>query len=337
MRKKILLLTTGGTIACTKGTNGYAPTLSGETLLEYVPQVRRYADIQVKALLNKDSTDIVPQDWIAIADAIYTNRSDYDSVVVLHGTDTMAYSASAVSFMTLGVEIPVVFTGSQRPMGQPDSDGPLNLSDAVCTACLCKFGGVFLVFDGTVFNGSRVSKISTDDPHAFESCGCPPVGRVERNTLEITAPPRRDIQAGHTWRRSLDSHVLFLKITPGMDRALLELALKEQYRAVVLEGFGLGGIPDGESGLLEEITALRRQGILVIVTTQCSRGCCDMSVYEAGQKALRHGAICSSVIAKESLLTKLMWCFAQSQNAAQVESLLFHDFCGELAQKSYLH
>ena len=328
--KNILLLTTGGTIACTEGANGYTPTLSGEALLEYVPQVREYARLRVQPLLNKDSTNMEPRDWLSIADAIFDHWLKYDGIVVLHGTDTMAYSASAVSFMTLGIGIPVVFTGSQHPVGQPESDAPRNLADAICTACRCDLGGVLLTFDGTVFNGCCVSKVSTSELHAFESCGGTPVGRIRHGALQITAPPRRDVRTSLTWRRSLDSRVLFLKITPGMDGALLELATLGHYPIVVLEGFGLGGIPSGENGLLERITQLHRRGILVVVTTQCSRGRCDMTVYEAGQAALEHGALCSSVISKEALLTKLMWILAQTQAPEEIEQLLFHDFCGEL-------
>lgn len=331
MKKRILLLTTGGTIACTKSDSGYVPTLSGEELLEHVPQVRSYARLQVQPLLNKDSTNIVPQDWISIADAIYAHRDGYDGMVVLHGTDTMAYSSSAVSFMTLGVRIPVVFTGSQHPMGQPGSDAPRNLADAICTACQCPVPGVFLTFDGTVFNGSCVSKVSTSELHAFESCGGLPAGHVRDGVLRTEALPDRSEPAGRLWRRALDSRVLFLKITPGMDGALLELAAQGGYRVLVLEGFGLGGIPAGESGLLERIALLRSRGILVVVTTQCSRGRCDMTVYEAGQAALEHGALCSSVISKEALLTKLMWILAQTEDPGEIEQLLFRDFCGELA------
>ena len=328
--KNILLLTTGGTIACTRGASGYAPTLSGEALLEYVPQVRKYAHLHVQSLLNKDSTNMEPRDWIVIADAIFDHWREYDGIVVLHGTDTMAYSASAVSFMTLGIKIPVVFTGSQYPAGQPGSDAPRNLADAICTACKYERGGVLLTFDGTVFNGCCVSKVSTSELHAFESCGGAPVGHVQNRELQVITPPHRDVRTRRSWQRSLDSRVLFLKITPGMDGALLDLAALGHYPVVVLEGFGLGGIPSGENGLLERISQLRQREILVVVTTQCSRGRCDMTVYEAGQAALEHGALCSSVISKEALLTKLMWILAQTQTPDEIEQMLFHDFCGEL-------
>lgn len=330
MKKKILLLTTGGTIACTEGEHGFAPTMPGEALLAHVPEISQYADVTVLPVLNKDSSNMNPGDWICIADAIYENRMDYDGIVVLHGTDTMAYSAAAVSFMTMGAEVPVVFTGAQHPVGQPGSDGPGNLRDAVCTACFPALRGVFLVFDGQILNGCRASKVSTSELHAFESVGGSLMGTVRDRQVRLIKAPERNWEPAFCWRRRLEERVLFLKLVPGMDAKVLELVYGNHYRAVILEAFGLGGIPGGESGILEEIGKLCEAGILVLVTTQCSRGLCDMSVYEVGQKALEAGAVCTGVAAKEALLAKVMWGLALTEDPAQLRTLLEHDFCGEL-------
>lgn len=330
MKKKILLLTTGGTIACTEGTDGFTPTLPGEELLSHVPGISRYADIRVQGILNKDSSNMNPQDWVTIADAVFENRNGYDGIVILHGTDTMAYSAAAVSFMTLGAELPIVFTGSQRPIGQPDSDGPKNIRDAVLTACSDGIRGVFIVFDGQILNGCCASKVNTSELHAFESVSGHSVGRVQDDRVTFLNIPRRNYEKELLWKRCYENSVLFLKVIPGMDAGLLEIAKTKFYRAVILEAFGLGGIPDEESGLLAQIEKLRREGVLVMVTTQCSYGKCDMEVYEVGRAALKKGALCSRVVAKEALLAKMMWGLGITKDTHELARLLFDDYCGEL-------
>ena len=151
MKKKLLILTTGGTIACTAGACGYVPTLTAEKILAFVPDPPD-AVLSVRAILSKDSSNITPCDWQLIARTIKDLHKEFDGIVVLHGTDTMAYSAAAVEFMTLGVPIPVIFTGAQRPIGLPDSDGAGNLCDALHAACCELLRGVFVVFDGVILN-----------------------------------------------------------------------------------------------------------------------------------------------------------------------------------------
>ena len=329
MKKKLLILTTGGTIACTAGACGYVPTLTAEKILAFVPDPPD-AVLSVRAILSKDSSNITPCDWQLIARTIKDLHKEFDGIVVLHGTDTMAYSAAAVEFMTLGAPIPVIFTGAQRPIGLPDSDGAGNLCDALHAACCELLRGVFVVFDGVILNGCNVSKFDTTEDHAFDSVIGQPVGRIENGRVQVCATPRRCTDPNFFWRTALAANVLLLKITPGFDPALLDNARLRHDRVLVLEAFGLGGLPTQDGTLLEKISELRQAGILVVVTSQCSHGRCDMTIYEVGQAALRCGAICSSVISKEALFSKLMWLLPIACNASQLSSLLDRDFCGEL-------
>ena len=202
MKKKLLILTTGGTIACTAGACGYVPTLTAEKILAFVPDPPD-AVLSVRAILSKDSSNITPCDWQLIARTIKDLHKEFDGIVVLHGTDTMAYSAAAVEFMTLGVPIPVIFTGAQRPIGLPDSDGAGNLCDALHAACCELLRGVFVVFDGVILNGCNVSKFDTTEDHAFDSVIGQPVGRIENGRVQVCATPRRCTDPNFFWRTAL--------------------------------------------------------------------------------------------------------------------------------------
>ena len=267
MKKKLLILTTGGTIACTAGACGYVPTLTAEKILAFVPDPPD-AVLSVRAILSKDSSNITPCDWQLIARTIKDLHKEFDGIVVLHGTDTMAYSAAAVEFMTLGVPIPVIFTGAQRPIGLPDSDGAGNLCDALHAACCELLRGVFVVFDGVILNGCNVSKFDTTEDHAFDSVIGQPVGSIENGRVQVCATPRRCTDPNFFWRTALAANVLLLKITPGFDPALLDIARLRHDRVLVLEAFGLGGLPPQDGTLLEKISELRQAGILVVVTSQ---------------------------------------------------------------------
>ena len=198
-KKRVLLITTGGTIACVSGTEGFSPALTGEQLLHCVPGLLPQIDIDVYAVLNKDSSNMSPNDWVVIANAIQEKYSEYDGIVVLHGTDTMAYSAAGVSFMTMGIDCPVIFTGAQKPMREADSDAPKNLKDAVCAAAFLKLKGVFIVFAGWLLNGCGAFKASTTDISAFESYSGKIVGEVIDNNIKLINIPTRNWDNGYRW------------------------------------------------------------------------------------------------------------------------------------------
>jgi len=328
-KKRVLLITTGGTIACVSGTEGFSPALTGEQLLHCVPGLLPQIDIDVYAVLNKDSSNMSPNDWVVIANAIQEKYSEYDGIVVLHGTDTMAYSAAGVSFMTMGIDCPVIFTGAQKPMREADSDAPKNLKDAVCAAAFLKLKGVFIVFAGWLLNGCGAFKASTTDISAFESYSGKIVGEVIDNNIKLINIPPRNWDNGYRWIQKVNDRVLYIKIIPGFKLELLEVARQAKYKIVILEAFGLGGLPSETNGLLKEISELCRNGILVIVTTQCSHGQCDMTVYKVGQEALKCGVVCADIYGKETLVAKVMWGLGISDNIEVLLNILNYNFCGE--------
>lgn len=328
--KNILVITTGGTIACTNTGTGLVPTMTGEQMLALVPQCRHYANLTCKALMNLDSTNIQPEDCRRIAEAIRDEKEQYDGIVVLHGTDTMAYSAAAVSFMTLGVQKPVVFTGAQIPISQPDSDAFKNLSDAVYTAAMIPLSGVYVVFCGRIINGSSVCKTDTQAFDAFSSVNTVDVGEVDsaRAHLAIRYAPIRDSR-DVSWRVSISADVLLLKLYPGARPSLLDYEAVKTYRTVILEAFGAGGIPALERSFLPQIRELCAHKILTVITTQCWHGASDISIYEVGRNAAQCGAVSAGYISGAALVSKMMWAVSITDDFETLKQILMTDYCGE--------
>ncbi|QNL43914.1 asparaginase [Oscillibacter hominis] len=326
--KKILLLTTGGTIACTGGGAGYAPTLDGSALLSYVPEVRGLADIELTGILNIDSSNMQPEDWELIAKTIRDAEDRYDGIVIVHGTDTMAYTSSAVSFMTLGLRKCVVFTGAQIPISKEGSDGRENLLDAVCTACSSGLTGVYVVFGGKIMPGCCVSKCDTEARAAFQCVNRREVGCVHQGKLRIFEYP--SAPAGRPeWHIRVDNRVLLWKVTPGLSPDLLDACIEARYKIIILEAFGVGGLPMLRNSFLPKIIEWRERGILTVVTSQCHRGRCDMTIYETGRLALNQGAVCAGNMTREALLTKLMWILSITEDTDEIIALLRQNCCGE--------
>ena len=216
-QQKLLLLSTGGTIASVVSEEGLAPGESGEDLLKMVGNLPYQID--VKDILNLDSSNIQPEEWKTIAEDIYKYRHDYDGIVVSHGTDTMAYTASMMTFMLQNIDVPVVFTGSQVPINVLLSDAPDNMRLAFAAAASLQ-PGIYLAFDSKVMRGCRAVKVRTTAFNAFESVNFPPVAEVTSDGLEIKIPeqwqPRQCIL-----NTAIDTNVSLIKLFPGFDPALL--------------------------------------------------------------------------------------------------------------------
>ena len=211
--KKLMILSTGGTIACTQTSAGLVPTLSAGDILTYLPDARAVGQIDTKTILNLDSSNIQPEEWRLIAREVYACIDEYDGVVVLHGTDTMAYTASMLSFMLRGLKKPVVITGSQLPIGHPDTDAKQNLGNAMLAA-LSGLCGVFVVFDGKIMRGCRVAKVRTTSQNAFESINSPLVGTVAHGAVQLLAAPETPTEAA-ALDEEIDPAVFLLKLIPG--------------------------------------------------------------------------------------------------------------------------
>ena len=324
-KKHILLLTTGGTIASMPGGDGLVPHRS-QVMDREIGQLRNYYDITVRDAMCLDSSNIRPEQWQQIAQHIFDAAEDFDGIVVSHGTDTMAYTASAVTFMLPGIRIPVVFTGSQVPLADALSDGPDNLRTAFAMAASGK-GGVFLAFDRRVMRGCRAVKVRASGFNAFESVNAHYVGTVTSRGLELNVPEQ--MTAEPVLKDAISENVFLLKLTPGLAPEIFDALVKMGYKGIVLEAFGLGGINvlgQGLSGIQKAIA----QGVSVVVTTQCLYDSSDLRVYQVGNQLLELGVIQGRDMTSEAAMTKLMWALGQGMDQKQIAQLFTQSLAGEI-------
>lgn len=328
-KKNILLLTTGGTIASKPGGQGLEPQRS-DVMERELEQLRTYYRITVRDLICLDSSNITPEEWQLIARHIYEDRAGFDGVVVSHGTDTMAYTASAVTFMLPNIDIPVVFTGSQLPLADMLSDGPENLRTAFAMAA-SGHPGVFLAFDRKVMLGCRAVKIRASGFSAFESVNARYAAQVtnrglavDTSVLSVPGGPPRLADA-------LSQNVFLLKLTPGLNPALFDVLAAMGYKGIVIEAFGLGGVNVLHKGL-RGIRRAVEDGISVVVTTQCLYDSSDLRVYQVGNQLLDLGVIQGRDMTTEAAMTKLMWALGQNMNPEQVKDLFEKSLAGEITE-----
>ena len=305
-KKHICVLATGGTIASRPTPNGLMPALSGEDILAMVPDLRARCDIDCVQLLQLDSTNLQPEHWIRMARAVAERRTQYDAFVITHGTDTMAYSAAALHYMLENIDRPVVLTGSQLPAGVPGTDAEQNLLTAF-HAALGGRAGVYIAFGGRVMFGNDARKLCTMQLTAFGNINRPLAGRFAGGRLTWLAGP--SAQAGaFRLHDQLDTRVGVLKIVPGLPPRMLEAFVDAGFRAVILEGYGLGGIPDQESPMnfLPAFQYAKDHGCRLVCTTQCTYDGVDMDSYEMGVRAQQLGVEPGGTLTTEALLCKLM-------------------------------
>jgi L-asparaginase len=332
-KKRILLVATGGTIASKEEGNGLSPALSGEELTRYVPEMADLATLDVKQAMNIDSTNMRPSDWLRVAHTIMESYDDYDGFVVLHGTDTMAYTAAALSYLIQHSPKPIVLTGSQRPMASAFTDAKLNLYQSVLYATDDDARDVSIAFGGIVIAGTRARKQRTMSFNAFTSVNFPPLAYIRTDRIVRSAPFAHARKAegprGRTADRpvvydKLDPRVFALKLTPGLDSRIFS-ALAPSYDAVILETFGIGGIPEqGETGpcFQDAIYSWVDSGRIAVMTTQVPEEGLDLGVYEVGRAYANHpGILRGADMTPEAIVAKTMWALGQTRDVAEVEHL----------------
>ena len=328
-KKKILLLTTGGTIASLPGGDGLEPHRS-EVMERELNQLRTYYDITVDDVICLDSSNIRPEEWQLIARRIFEERAGFDGIVVSHGTDTMAYTASAVTFMLPGIDLPVVFTGSQLPLADMLSDGPDNLRTAFAMAA-SGHPGVFLAFDRKVMLGCRAVKVRASGFSAFESVNARYAAQVSNRGLVVDTRVLPEVHGEAALRPEISQSVFLLKLTPGLNPAIFEMLAAMGYRGIVIEAFGLGGVNVLHKGL-RGIRRAVEDGISVVVTTQCLYDSANLEVYQVGSKLLELGVIQGRDMTSEAAMTKLMWAIGQGMSQEEISNLLQKNLAGEVTQ-----
>ncbi len=326
-KKHILLLTTGGTIASMPGGEGLEPHSSGVFERE-MEQLRTYYDITVQDLICLDSSNIRPTEWQLIAEGIWNNRAGYDGIVVSHGTDTMAYTASAVTFMLPNIDLPVVFTGSQLPLADMLSDGSQNLRTAFAMAAT-GHNGVFLAFDRKIMLGCRAVKVRASGFSAFESINARYTALVSNAGLTVDEALIPRFEGEPALKTAISDEVFLLKLTPGLSPQIFDMLADMGYKGIVIEAFGLGGV----NILGEGLNGIRRclqKGINVVVTTQCLYDSADLGVYQVGVKLLELGVIQGRDMTSEAAMTKLMWAIGQGCSQQEIVKLFATNLAGEI-------
>lgn len=327
--KRILLLSTGGTIASTLGEAGLSPSLSAQDILEFVPELKTMCEIDCETLFNLDSSNIQPEEWKIIAEEVFDQLKKYDGVVVLHGTDTMAYTASILSFMLVNLKKPVILTGSQLPVAVPDTDAKDNLLHAFMAA-ITGIQGVYIAFGGKIIRGSRAVKVRTTSLNAFESINIPYDGYVENGKVVMKDTVRYSTDAPSTLDSSFDANVFLLKLIPGTRLEFFDYFTKMGYKGLVIEAFGLGGMHYLRRNLVKKLNELIENGIAVVLTTQCLYEISDLTVYEVGRKAAQGGIIPGYDMTSEAAVTKLMWVLGHTSDLSEVKKMMLTDYCGEI-------
>ena len=321
--KHILLIATGGTIASKSTENGLAPQISSEELLDYVPAAREFCTIDAVQILNIDSTNIQPEHWLLMARTVKENYDQYDGFVICHGTDTMAYTSAALSYLVQNSPKPIIITGAQKPISMEITDAKTNLLDSLRFASYPEAHGVNIVFNGKVITGTRARKVHSKSFNAFDSINFPVRATIRDD--KIVQYVRESCPCSYpAFYIDLNPKVFLLKLIPGMEPELLSW-IGEHYDAVIIESYGVGGIPSGEGrDFLKEVDKLIANGKIVVMTTQVMYEGSDMSVYEVGHVAKeRYGLIESYDMTLEATVTKLMWIMAQTKDPMRIKSMFY--------------
>lgn len=330
MMKNILFINTGGTISSSgEQGGGLTPTQSAEHIVAAVPELKDICTIEAMTLMSVDSTNIQPEEWVTIAQTVHEHLPHYDGIVIAHGTDTMAYTASALSFMLGALDKPVVITGSQVSVLAEHSDSRINIKDAFRTAAT-ELSGVFVVFNGKIINGARASKVRTKSYNAFESINHPYIGYLEEDTIVYNEIPESIRPTGHVYNDHYSPNVFLIKLIPGMQPDIFDAVKALGYKGIIVEGFGMGGVPFKEINLIDKIEELVKSGISIVVTTQCLYEGGDLTIYEVGQKVLEKGVIPCYDMTTEALTTKMMWVLGQTNTPAEVERMMATNYVDEI-------
>jgi L-asparaginase len=320
--KNILMIGTGGTIASEMTPDGLTPELSPTQLLRYVPAIRDLCHVDCVNLFSIDSTNITPAHWLKTAAAIRAHYEDYDGFVISHGTDTMAYTAAALSYLVQGADKPVMLTGAQKPINYDSTDSKLNLTDAFVCAASGQLAGVNIVFSGRVILGTHARKTCSKSFAAFSSINYPDVGILLDHQLVCYIPP----EAFYAPRffDTLDERVGLVKMVPGLDPKLLDYMLQRN-DALILECFGVGGLPAYEDEeLLRLVDKYTAAGKFIVVTTQVQNEGSDLSVYSVGHGLKQNPLVLEGYdMTSESLYAKMMWILGQTKEPKEVAKLFY--------------
>lgn len=343
---RVMIVNTGGTIASRIDyrTGGVKPALTASDLVSIVPEIAEKANVSTEVLMQVVSENMTPAHWTAIArkvDELF--RKGFDGIVITHGTDTMGYTAAALSFALQNPPAPVVLVGAQRSSDRPSSDAALNLLTAVEVAAWAPFAEVVVAMHGwhgddnvLIHRGTRVVKLHTSSRGAFQSINASPIAVKTPQGLKIlTTGFHKRGEDGYVFQPVFDERVMLVKFFPGMKPEVLELLVERMgLRGVILEGTGLGHVA---SSFVPVLKGLREKGVFVGMTSQCRFGRVNMNVYENGRDLMRAGAVPLDNMLPETAMVKLMWVLGKLGEKASyetVKNLMLKDICGEIGGRT---
>jgi len=320
--KKILMIATGGTIASKATSNGLSPQIAGEDLLNYVPEINGICNVTAIQPFSKDSTNIYHKHWLELSSIIEENYEDYDGFVITHGTDTMAYTAAALSYLIQTSPKPIALTGSQKSAYLRDTDARNNLIGAFTFATDNNAHGVHIVFDNKVISGTRAKKTKTRSYNAFSSIDYPEIAVIRDGKVVYYINDKKPDNP--TFYRELNPNIFVIKMIPGMSPDIFNY-LKNHYDGVIIESFGSGGLPMYEDDLfIEKIREFTEAGKTVVIGTQVEREGSALNVYEVGKRLSEiNGVLEIRSMTLESTVAKLMWILARENNQEEIENSFF--------------
>lgn len=300
------------------------PFHNAEELLKFFPELSKFAEIDFIQIVNIDSTNMEPKIWTKIAKTVIDNENKYDGFVITHGTDTMAYTASALSYALINVGKPIVMTGSQKPLEDIPSDAGTNLINSVSLVSKLP-KGVFIVFGQKILQGNRTTKIYESSLDPFDSPIVEPVGTIQlepeiKNKYVLNnkkIPVNLDF----------DPNIISFKTIPGLSNNSLMEFVPDCFHGIILEGYGPGNIPNS---LMPFLQKAKKLDLPVIILSQCKSGVTKMHLYEVGQQALWGGAIPGGDMTIEAASTKLMWILAQTRDIKKIKKLFLTNIAGEM-------
>ncbi|MEQ9310302.1 MAG: asparaginase [Balneolaceae bacterium] len=330
--KKILLIQTGGTIAMSAKGEGVEldPEAWSGTLVDRVPELQELAEIHTYPLFFEDSSDLNSSHWENLARCIDSNYDTYDGFVILHGTDTMAYTASALSFALLNLAKPVILTGSQVPLSSIRSDARRNLINSVEMATT-DLQEVAICFNDHVYRGNRSTKLSIGDFDAFGSPNFATIAeiglKIELNVTPKTLLPPFDVQP------KFDNSLLVLTVFPSLNTDFLMNLDLSKLKAIIVRSFGSGNFPmKGEFNLLPFLEKCSKNNVIVVFVSQADYDAVDLSKYPAGREAINAGAISGADMTLEAALTKMMWLLGNYEDQEIIRKLFQKELAGELTE-----
>ena len=333
--KRVYIAYTGGTIGMKPSENGFIPEAGYfSEQIKKLPELSYpdMPDVTVHEYDNLiDSSNITPDDWYTITEDIKANYDDYDGFIVLHGTDTMAYTASALSFMLEDLSKPVIVTGSQIPWSQMRTDARENLIASILLASKYDIPEVGLYFHNRLYRGNRARKTDAIGFHAFQSPNFPPLvkvgSQIELNKEIVLQEPSKPLKIN----RIIQPNVVVLSLFPGFSAKMLESVIKSGIQGLVLMTYGMGNAPSNQPEFLTLLNEADKSGIIIVNCTQCLIGRVDMTNYQTGQELLNVGVISGFDMTPEATLTKLSYLLSSDCTTAEIKQKMQTSLRGELS------